>query len=393
MDRGMTRSPANALLPNGLQDVLPPHASREAAAVEGLLARFTRHGYERVKPPLVEFETALLTGAGAAVAGQTFRVMDPESQKMLGLRADVTPQVARIAASRLAHAPRPLRLCYAGDVLRTGGTQLRPERQLTQVGAELVGSDSEAADAEAVLVAVDALSAVGVTALSVDLTLPPLVGMLAETLGLDDEASARLRHALDRKDAAAVRALAGEHAGVFEGLLRAVGPAETALPRLEALALPDAIRGEVARLSRVVARVREAAPDLTVTVDAVEHRGFEYHTGVAFTVYARGVRGEVACGGRYSADARVGEPEAATGFTIYMETVMRAVTTPEAPPRVYVPAETPHADGEALRAAGWITVAGLAPEADAAAEARRLGCTHIARDGAAAPLAPGGEDA
>src|SRR3984885_15002447 len=139
-----------ALLPAGLRDLLPPDAETEAASVEALLEVFSSHGYARVKPPLLEFADSLLAGAGAAVAEQTFRLMDPDSQRMMGLRADTTPQVARIAATRLATAPRPLRLSYAGACLRVRGNQLAPDRQMAQAGIELIGHDSPEADAETV---------------------------------------------------------------------------------------------------------------------------------------------------------------------------------------------------------------------------------------------------
>src|ERR1700729_3242665 len=135
-----------ALLPAGLRDLLPPDAETEAASVEALMEVFAGHGYARVKPPLLEFADSLLAGAGAAVAEQTFRLMDPDSQRMMGLRADTTPQVARIAATRLAAAPRPLRLSYAGPCLRVRGTQIAPDRQVGQTGIELIGHDSPEAD-------------------------------------------------------------------------------------------------------------------------------------------------------------------------------------------------------------------------------------------------------
>ena len=128
---------------------------------------------------------------------------------MMGLRADMTLQVARIARSRLAAAPRPLRLAYAGQVLRVRGTQLRPERQFAQVGAELIGGAQPAADAEAALLAVEALQAVGVDRLALDLTVPTLVPALLGALAVDGGAATALRHALDRKDAAAVAQLGG----------------------------------------------------------------------------------------------------------------------------------------------------------------------------------------
>ena len=125
----MTDKADKALLPAGMSDVLAPHAQFEASVLEQLMEWFAGHGYDRVAPPLIEFEEALLTGIGAGLAGQTFRLMDLESQRMMGVRADMTPQIARIAAARLAKSPRPLRLSYAGSVLRVSGSQLRPERQ------------------------------------------------------------------------------------------------------------------------------------------------------------------------------------------------------------------------------------------------------------------------
>src|SRR5690349_12993362 len=150
-----------ALLPAGLRDLLPPDAEAEASAVQALMETFAAHGYQRVKPPLLEFEDSLLAGSGAAVAEQTFRLMDPDSQRMMGLRADTTPQVARIATTRLANAPRPLRLSYAGQCLRVRGGQLAPDRQAGQAGVELIGCDSPAADAEVVMVGWEALASLG----------------------------------------------------------------------------------------------------------------------------------------------------------------------------------------------------------------------------------------
>src|SRR6202043_2588216 len=106
----MNDAPHAALLPTGLYDLLPPAAEREAEVTARLMGVLASHGYERVKPPLVEFEETLLSGAGAAMASETFRTMDPISHRMIGVRADMTPQVARIAATRLRHLPRPLRL-------------------------------------------------------------------------------------------------------------------------------------------------------------------------------------------------------------------------------------------------------------------------------------------
>jgi len=377
----MSREGDKALLPAGLEDGLPPDAAQEAAVIERLIACFAARGYERVKPPLMEFEETLLRGAGAALAPQTFRLMDPVSQHMMGLRADITPQVARLAATRLRKAPRPLRLCYAGQVLQVRGSQLRPERQFAQAGAELIGAPQPRADAEVILLAAQALLDSGIAGLSVDLNLPPLVGALAAGLGLDAAVTAALRHALDRKDEAAVKQIAGAQAACFLALLEAAGPAERALGALHALSLPPAAAAEVARLDDVVALIRAAAPRLTLTVDPVEHRGFEYQTGISFILFAKGVRGELGRGGRYTAERGDDGSESSTGFTLFMDTVRRGLPPPAATRRLFLPAGCPEAEAGALRAEGWVTVAGLDETDDVRAEAVRLGCSHIRIDG------------
>jgi ATP phosphoribosyltransferase regulatory subunit len=365
-----------ALLPAGLRDILPLDAEHEAGVVARVMAHFTAQGYERVKPPLIEFEDTLLDGAGAATAGQCFRVMDPLSQRMMGVRADMTPQVARIAVTRLAGTARPLRLSYAGQVLRVKGSQLRPERQFGQAGIELIGSDSAAADAEVAVLAAEALVELGVTGVSIDLSLPTLVPALLSDLKL--AAGDALRGGLAHKDAAAVAAMGGPAAPVLAALLSAVGPADRALAILSGLELPPAAAAERDRLAAVVALVRDAAPEVTLTVDPVENRGFEYHTGVAFTLFARTLSGELGRGGRYLA----GGTEPATGATLFMDSVLAALPGAKQAKRVYVPAGTPRAWAQALRAQGWITVAGLDGAVDPVAEAIRLGCGHVlATDG------------
>src|SRR4051794_22351578 len=196
----MNDAPHPALLPAGLYDLLPPEAEIEAALTARLMGVLAAHGYERVKPPLVEFEETLLAGTGTVMASDTFRTMDPISHRMIGVRADMTPQVARIAETRLAHKPRPLRLSYAGQVLRVRASQMRPERQFGQAGAELIGVGGPAADVEVIAVAGEALAGLGVPHLSVDLNLPPLVPAIAEAYGIAGEQAGALRAALDRKD-------------------------------------------------------------------------------------------------------------------------------------------------------------------------------------------------
>jgi len=372
----MTEPHHPALLPNGLSDGLPPRAEREADVVDALMGFVRGHGYRRVKPPLIEFEDGLLAGAGFALARDTFRVMDPVSQRMMGVRPDFTVQIGRIATTRLRREVRPLRLCYAGQVLRVRGTQLRPERQFTQVGAELIGADGGAAEAEVVLLAAEALQAVGVREATTDLNLPTLLEALFDAFATPATTRKSLRRAVDHKDVAAVRTLADGTLGpLLVGLIQATGPAAEALAEIAALPLPAPAAARVSALRDLAERLEAAHPGLTVTVDALEGRGFEYYNGVGFSIFARGVRGELARGGRYMAGP-AGAAEPAVGFTLMMDAVLDAMD--DAPPaaRVLAPPGHDRVLAARLRSEGWIVVAGLDEDAEADAEARRLCCSH-----------------
>jgi ATP phosphoribosyltransferase regulatory subunit len=387
----MTDISDKSLLPAGMRDVLPPDAAFEADAVGRLIDLFAARGYERVKPPLLEFEETLLAGNGSAVSGQTFRLMDPDSHRMMALRPDMTLQVARIASTRLKRRPRPLRLCYSGQVLRVKGSQLRSERQFGQVGAELIGAAGAAADAEVILMGVEALVEAGVRRLSVDIGMPTLVSALLAGRGVEPATLDRLRAALDRKDAFAVAALGpalgagpgGNLGAALSAMLAAAGPAAGTLAALAGLELPPAAAAEREGLTEVVRRVSDGlaeidADDVKLTVDPVENRGFDYHTGANFTFFAGGVRGELGSGGRYRTGGEgPGDAEPATGLTLFTDTLLTALPRPVPGRKIYVPLGATPAIARRLRREGWITVAALSADADPAAAARAMGCGHV----------------
>ena len=394
----MSNEPENtALLPAGLHDLLPPRASQEAATISAIMDVFAACGFEQVKPPLVEFEATLAgngANGGGSLAGQMFRLMDPVSQRMMAVRADITLQVARIAGTRLSDAARPLRLSYAGQVLRVRGNQLRPERQFAQVGVELIGAEEISADVEIIVLAAEALKTAGVSEPTIDINSPALVGHVLAEIELDDTAVRDLRESLDRKDLGETEKILKREGAAFTAgakalceMVETVGPAEDVVGELLSIDLPETAKAEVERLAAVIADVRAALPELSLTLDPVEYRGFEYQTGVSFTLFAEGVRGELGRGGRYRTEAG----EAATGVSLYMDSIMRAVPDPEPASRVYLPFGTPFEVGQGLRADGWVTVNGFADVPEPADEARRLDCSHFLADGAPVAVARDGD--
>ena len=369
-----------ALLPAGLADVLPPNAMLEAKATEDLINFFATCGYERVKPPLIEFEDTLTSGSGAATADQSFRLMDPVSQRMLAVRADMTIQIARIANTRFPDAPRPLRLSYAGQVLRVKGSTLRPERQFGQVGAELIGSVLPAADAEVILLAHQAVVELGIEDISIDLGLPTLVPAICEYLGITNSSDVQqLRTALNQKDANAITKLPEPAAQVFGQLLNAVGPATDALRVIKDISLPPSALRQCEYLEAVVSILRKKAAATTLTLDPVEIRGYEYHSGVTFTLFSPAVRGELGRGGRYQilGYGTRDELEEATGVTLFVDTIMRSLPAPTPARRLLALLNTPAKEIADRRADGWVVIEALADHSDPEAEARRLDCSHF----------------
>jgi ATP phosphoribosyltransferase regulatory subunit len=365
-----------SLLPEGLRDRLPPEAEALGRVRGAVLTTTELNGYGRVEPPLAEFETTLLGRLKSSRGTDLLRVIDPISQRTLALRPDITAQVGRIAATRLAHRARPLRLCYAGQVLKVRGTQLRPEREMCQAGAEIVGTDSVSAVIEAVRVALDALTAAGATGLSVDLTLPDLVPTLAAgPMPVDDIDT--VIHELDGKDAGALAALG---ATAYLPLIEAAGPVDAALARLSAL---DAQHLLASRLDGVRAIADAIGHRATVTLDPTERHGFEYQSWIGFSLFAAGVRGEVGRGGSYSILHPDGREEPAVGFSLYLDPIVDAGVAPDGRDRVFLPLGTAADVAGLIHAQGHATVAALS-DAD---EPRALGCTHVWAGGALQPLA------
>lgn len=358
----------NDLLPEGLEDRLPAEAARITAAMRACLDVLDAHGYDRVRPPLLEFEASLAGRMAGVTVGETstmFRFVDPASLRTLALRSDMTPQVGRIAATSLAAAPRPLRLAYCGDTVVIKASQLDPARERLQLGAELIGRDSVAAASEAVMLAVEAMKAAGLTGISVDMTLPDLVDTLAEkTFPLAPEAREAVRRELDTKDAGGLRAAGGS---AYLPLLYATGPFDSALAALRAVDAGGALKTRLDGLEQIAASIGDAA---RITLDPTERHGFEYQTWFGFTLYAEGLRRAVGRGGTYRI---AGSDEPATGFTLYLDRLAEGAPQPEAARVCYLPLGHDRAAAAALRAEGWRTVAQLAEGEDAKA----LGCGWV----------------
>ena len=310
------------LLPEGISEVLPDQAIYLEALRRKLLDTFDRWGYQLVIPPFVDFLDSLLTGSGHDLDLQTFKLTDQLSGEMLGVRADMTPQVARIDAHNLKHE-WPTRLCYAGTVLHTLGDPLEKTRSPMQIGAELYGHSGLESDYEVIQLMLEMLALSGAQNVHLDLGHVGIYRALVEAAGLNAQQEAELFDVLQRKARTELAELVHtlgisvQLQAVFNALPRLNGGVETLERAASVLAVGGpAITKALSDLQAIALKLAQDYPSLTVSFDLAELRGYHYHTGMVFAAFVPSIGREIARGGRYdNIGAVFGRARAATGFS------------------------------------------------------------------------------
>lgn len=373
------------LLPEGIDELLPEQARRLEALRRRLLDLHASWGYELVITPFIEFLDSLLTGTGKDLELQTFKLTDQLSGRMLGVRADITPQAARIDAHQLRREA-PTRLAYIGSVLRTRTDGFAGSRSPLQIGAELYGHAGVDSDVEVLCLMMATLQAAGVEQIYLDLGHVGVFRGLARQAQLNAEQEAAIFAALQRKAEPEVVALVNEYgiAGDLADMLVAlatlnggdevIGEAKSALARAEPHVL-----AAIDYVAEVAAALRRCLPEVPLHYDLAELRGYGFHSGVVFAAFVPGEGQEVARGGRYDHIGEVfGRARPATGFSADLKTLLR-VGNYRAPPsrgRVLAPRVGDAAlevRVDALRADGWAVLRELSGQSGGAAE---LDCSH-----------------
>lgn len=308
------------LLPDGIEEVLPPEAARIEAARRQVLDLFHRWGYEFVVTPHIEYLESLLTGAGQDLDLRTFKVTDPASGRLMGFRADITPQVARMDAHSLRREG-PSRLCYAGSVLHAQPRALSTSRSPIQLGAELYGDPSPASDVEVISLMLEMLEMAEVPDVHMDLGHVGIYRGLARAAGLSGEVEQQLFDALQRKAVDEVEALTADLPAELRGMLRALaelcgGRDALEQGRARLAAAPADVQVALNELIEIADSLAGRFPGLPLYFDLGELRGYHYHTGVVFAAFVPGVGQSIAQGGRYDdIGADFGRARPATGFS------------------------------------------------------------------------------
>jgi len=350
------------VLPEYIQDVLPAEARKLEDLRRRLLDAYHLRGFQLVTPPLLEYLESLLTGAGEDLKLRTLKLVDQISGRTMGVRADMTPQVARIDA-HLLNREGVSRLCYCGSVLHALPASLTASREPLQLGAEIYGHDGLEADIEVVRLLAESLSIAGLATSRIDIGHMGLFRALAGAVPLGAEREAVLFDLLQTKDVPSLREFLADVPEPQRGAL-------LALPRLygdrsilnEARETLPAIPEVMLALDELL-RLADALADLPVSFDLADLRGYHYHSGMVLAAYAEGVSGAIALGGRYD---RIGESfgrgRPATGFSLDLRMLARGVS--EAPVRgaILAPSSggrTLQAEVERLRSSGEVVIASL----------------------------------
>jgi ATP phosphoribosyltransferase regulatory subunit len=351
----------NWLLPEYIEDVLPAEAARIEILRRTLLDLFKVHGYQYVIPPMLEYMESLITGVGHDLDLATFKVVDQLTGRLMGVRADMTPQAARIDAHLLNHQGIT-RLCYAGSVLRTKPDGLAQTREPLQLGAELYGHSGVASDIEIQRLLIKALQAIGIDQLHMDFSHVNIFGSLIEASQVAPQLEQDLYAALQSKDQSSVAVLSQHldkttreallHLTELNGDKSILTKAEKVLPNT------TAIKEALASLSQVSAALENL--NVTVSFDLSELRGYHYHSGIVFAAYAQGYKGPLALGGRYDEVGQAfGRARSATGFSLDLRGVVTALQPAKPNMAIFAPANDDASLSvkiDSLRADGQIVI-------------------------------------
>lgn len=376
------------LLPEGVEEVLPEDARHLEALRRQLLDVFECWGYEKVIPPFIDYLDSLLTGSAHDLNLQTFKLTDQLSGEMLGIRADMTPQVARIDAHTLKHH-KPSRLCYVGTTLHTRGDALDKTRIPMQIGAELFGHAGIDSDAEVVQLMLEVLAMAGLKNVHLDLGHVAIYRGLVAQAKLTKEQELELFEILQRKSNSELSDLLESYAvsvelqAIFLALPKLNGDKSVLAAAQTVFAAADTtVKTALAELLELADLLYAYYPELTISFDLAELRGYHYHTGVVFSAFVPEMGKEIARGGRYDNIGQIfGRARPATGFSADLK-ILAALTKADKSAELIVKVLAPIAHGDCaldekvrdLRASGCIVIKALSGQQ---VNAHDLGCKQI----------------
>ena len=306
----------NQLLPEGFRDSLPELATKENRVNSTFIKLMQINGFLLVKPPLLEFESSLFFLLDDNEDANSFRVLDPISQKMMGIRSDITVQIARISCGSLIELPRPLKVCYSGEVLRVNNNSLNLSRQSTQIGSEIIGIEQNDCENEIISLMIESLNCLRIKNFFINFTMPTLISAIVKDFKLSKTDLEFVRDRFNNKNSDGLEKISKRLKTISDALIDSVGDAKINLKKLKKIKFTKKIKLEIQSFIKIISRIIKDFPNLKILIDPLEIDESNYHTGIAFKVFSENLK-ELFSGGNYKVSN-----ENCIGFSGFTESLL-----------------------------------------------------------------------
>ena len=306
----------NQLLPEGFRDSLPELATKENRVNSTFIKLMEINGFLLVKPPLLEFESSLFFLLDDNEDANSFRVLDPISQKMMGIRSDITVQIARISCGSLVELPRPLKVCYSGEVLRVNNNSLNLSRQSTQIGSEIIGIEQNDCENEIITLMIESLNCLRIKNFFINFTMPTLISAIVRDFKLSKTDLEFVRDRFNNKNSDGLEKISKQLKIISDALIDSVGDAKVNLKKLKKIKFTKKIKLEIQSFIKIISRIIKDFPCLKILIDPLEIDESNYHTGIAFKVFSENFK-ELFSGGNYKVSN-----ENCIGFSGFTESLL-----------------------------------------------------------------------
>tara|TARA_B100000579_G_scaffold435165_1_gene457746 strand:- start:374 stop:1501 length:1128 start_codon:yes stop_codon:yes gene_type:complete len=305
------------LLPEGFRDSLPELAAKEYKINSIFIELMRKNGYSLVRPPLIEFESSLFFLTNENENDNSFRILDPLSQKMMGIRSDITLQIARLSCGALANYPRPLRLCYSGDVFRVKNNSLNLSRQITQVGSEIIGIEQNLCEKELINLIIEILAKLKIKNFFLSFTMPTLIDAICKDFKLSKKDLEFIKDRFMNKNIYGIKKISRTLENVVTILQSSVGSVSENIKNLKTFKFPKFTQIEINNFIIIMKKIKKVFPKLEIFIDPLEIDESQYHSGIAFKVFSKNLK-ELFSGGNYKVFN-----ENCIGFSGFLENLVK----------------------------------------------------------------------
>ena len=372
------------LLPLGFRDVLSKESNLQFEYAKNLLKNFYSWGYSFIEPPIIEFESTLKEKNNSFLNKKTLSFLDPLTNKRLSLRSDITTQLARITSDRLFKLPKPLRLCYLGDVFRADKPKLSSDRQFKQSGIEIIGSKSLYADIEIIVLSLDSLKKINFKKISLDLNISIILEKIFDDLKIPFSKRDNLRKLVERKN---IKEISNYNKNLYillKKIIDSTGPLNKNIKKIQKIKFGKNAKKIIDKFLKIcLLLLKKDYGNFNISVDLLDHRGFEYYTGLTFSIFCLDSNKEICRGGRYLTSNN----DDAVGSTFFLNQFLQIkINEKKKKKKILIPySDLFNEKAFELRRKGWITIQNINKDNDKKI-AKLHNCKFILRNKKIIPL-------